>query len=318
MASFTQPASWRGGDGVTPLLWFDESGGFTLILALSDRTRLVSLERLARMRRKVRRGREKWRWPKPLWRLRGFAELPVGGHRFRFCEAGRSPQHGWAGRVHRRTWEPEVIECFSKALRPGDVVFDVGAYVGPYTLLASRVVGPSGHVYAFEPDPVARSLLERNVGVNQALNVSVLPYAVGACDGWGSLAYGVLGDSATRITAADDAGSTGVAIVSLRTFCRQRNVRPDVIKIDVEGGEVDVLVRPALDDVAGARCVFVELHERELQARGSSGDLLVDLLVSQGGDLIEIADRAQGSRNIAVVFGRRATLTPGAPDASCA
>jgi FkbM family methyltransferase len=233
-----------------------------------------------------------------------------------FCEAGRSPQHGWAGRLQRGTWEPEVIEFFSKALRPGDIVFDIGAYVGPYTLLASRLVGPSGHVFAFEPDPVAQALLQRNVGVNRALNVSVVPYAVGASDGWASLAYSVLGDSATRITAAADPATTDVPIVSLRTFCRKENVQPDVIKIDVEGAEAEVLAHPSLGHVGGARCVFVELHERELQARGSSGDGLVNLLMSQGGHLIEIADRAHGSRNIAIVQGSRATAEPSTPDAS--
>jgi len=275
-----------------------------LIAVFPDHTRIVSSERFARVRRQVRRGYEKWRWPKPLWRLRGFAELPVDGYRFRFCEAGRSPQHGWAGRLHRGTWEPKVIEFFAQALRPGDVVFDIGAYVGPYTLLASRLVGPSGRVYAFEPDPVAQALLERNVAVNQVLNVSVVPYAVGAYDGWGSLTFSALGDSTPRVVPAPDAATKSVPIVSLSTFCRQRNIRPDVIKIDVEGAEADVLAQPALGHVAAARCVVVELHERELQARGTSGEVLVNLLVSKGGHLTEIADRAHGSRNIAIVRGR--------------
>jgi hypothetical protein len=141
---------------------------------------IVSRAPFVRIRRLVRRGYETRRWPKPIWRLRGFAELPVGDQTFKFCDAGRSPQHGWAGRVHRERWEAEVIELFSKAVRPGDIVFGVGAYVGPYTLLASRLAGPSGHVFAFEPDPFARAILERNVEANQALNVSVMPYAVGA------------------------------------------------------------------------------------------------------------------------------------------
>jgi FkbM family methyltransferase len=256
---------------------------------------------LQQIRRLVRRGYEKWRWPKPLWRVRGYAKLDVAGQTFTFCDAGRSPQHGWAGRIHRGNWEAEVIALFAQVLRPGDIVLDIGAYVGPYALLASRLVTPAGRVYAFEPDPIARATLKRNVHANQARNVDVMPYAVGANDGWGSFAYGVPGDSATRIMAAPSTDVERVPIVSLTTFCRRWAVRPDVIKVDVEGAEAEVFESHSLSLVGQARAVFVEIHESELRARGTSGDVLVDRLVDQGGHLIEIADRGRGSRNVAVL-----------------
>lgn len=60
-------------------------------------------------------------------------------------------------------WEPNETRWFVRSLRPGDVVVDVGANIGYYTLLGARLVGESGRVYAFEPDPASFEILARNV-----------------------------------------------------------------------------------------------------------------------------------------------------------
>ena len=60
-------------------------------------------------------------------------------------------------------WEPHITEAFRTCLAAGDVCVDIGAHVGYYTLLASRLVGPSGRVYAFEPSPGVYRALERNL-----------------------------------------------------------------------------------------------------------------------------------------------------------
>ena len=58
-----------------------------------------------------------------------------------------------------RVWEATETHWFVKSLRPGDVVVDVGANVGYYTIIAGKLVGEAGRVYAFEPDPVSFELL---------------------------------------------------------------------------------------------------------------------------------------------------------------
>ncbi len=63
--------------------------------------------------------------------------------------------------------------------RSGWVVIDAGAYVGIYTLWASKLVGDGGFVMAFEPNPLAYAWLIRNIEVNNARNVRALPYALG-------------------------------------------------------------------------------------------------------------------------------------------
>ena len=80
----------------------------------------------------------------------------------------------WAGRV----WEETETHWFVQSLRPGDVVVDVGANVGYYTVLAGRLVGDAGRVYAFEPDPVSFAIMQRNVRLSGLRNVVLEPKAV--------------------------------------------------------------------------------------------------------------------------------------------
>lgn len=84
-------------------------------------------------------------------------------------------------RVIRRDgiWEPLETTLFEREVGPGDVVIDVGANIGYYTLLAARLVGDEGHVYAFEPEPEAFGLLEHNVELNRYRNVTLVQKALG-------------------------------------------------------------------------------------------------------------------------------------------
>jgi FkbM family methyltransferase len=71
-----------------------------------------------------------------------------------------------------------MVTTFRKLLRPGDVVVDGGANIGFLSLLAWQCVGPSGKVYAFEPQPGALELLAENIRLNQADNITVVSKAL--------------------------------------------------------------------------------------------------------------------------------------------
>ncbi|MBK9062262.1 MAG: FkbM family methyltransferase [Acidobacteria bacterium] len=75
-------------------------------------------------------------------------------------------------------WEPSETTAFLAHLREGMCVFDVGANIGYYTLLAARAVGSSGRVWAFEPEPHNFALLTRNVAENGFANVQLVNAAV--------------------------------------------------------------------------------------------------------------------------------------------
>ncbi len=73
--------------------------------------------------------------------------------------------------------EYDVPLLLVAALQRGDNFVDVGAHCGLYTLLAGKIVGPTGKVIAIEPNPINRDLLKRNVNLNELNNVRIVPNA---------------------------------------------------------------------------------------------------------------------------------------------
>jgi FkbM family methyltransferase len=190
-----------------------------------------------------------WRWPVGWWRLRGRATLRIAGRPIAFAGVGGSNNEWWALSAHRKEWEQPVVEAFAGAIRPGDVVYDIGAWIGPYTLLASQLTGPTGRVLSFEPDPVARTQLERNLAVNGAQNVKVFPIALSDRTGSARISGG--GSEAV----VGETGDTEVQTMTLPDFIA-REGQPDVVKVDIEGGELKLDV----DALSRARALFVEVH----------------------------------------------------------
>jgi SAM-dependent methyltransferase len=81
------------------------------------------------------------------------------------------------------TYEPEQTRSFQDLVRPGDIVYDIGAHYGYYTLLASELVGASGKVFAVEPCPRNLAFLRRHIALNGCSNVQVLELAIADQEG---------------------------------------------------------------------------------------------------------------------------------------
>ena len=77
-----------------------------------------------------------------------------------------------------KIYEPDQTEIVKKYVHEGDIVIDVGAHVGYYTLLMAQLVGKNGKVYSFEPDPVNFQLLKKSVEINEFENVILIQKAV--------------------------------------------------------------------------------------------------------------------------------------------
>jgi FkbM family methyltransferase len=128
---------------------------------------------------------------------------------------------------------------FDRLVQPGDTVLDIGAHAGFYSLLFSRLVGPDGRVFAFEPLPANLRHLREHLRLNAIPNVSVCPVAVGEAPGTSSFAPGP--NSYTG--ALSPTGPLTVAVASLDDMHAAGLLpEPDLIKIDVEGGEERVLL----------------------------------------------------------------------------
>lgn len=144
--------------------------------------------------------------------------------------AGSSLHGCWLG-----TYELPKQKLLERLVRPGMTVYDIGAQAGFYTLCLSRMVGENGRVFAFEPfaDNV-RNLLE-HVRMNGLRNVRIVQAAVAACSGVRGFTTD-LGACQNAVAGEDDA--LLVPTVSLDTLSLPP---PDLIKMDIEGGESEAL-----------------------------------------------------------------------------
>lgn len=237
-------------------------------------------------------------WPKAAWRLRGYGDLPLAGHRIRFHDIDRPPYDEWALAARRGRWEPQTLARFAAVVRPGDTVVDVGAHFGIYSLLAARLVGPTGRVLAFEPDPASRAQLERNVAGAHAATVEVRPEAVADRAGRARLvrAHGA-GDASL------DAGDDGIEVetVTLADACAARGASPDVLKVDVEGGEAAVLAGASPALLAGLRALVLEVHETMLAARGIDATRWLSDVAASFDSIERLDERRPGNYTVALL-----------------
>ena len=151
----------------------------------------------------------------------------------------RSEKYYWLG-----TYEPEVLDALCAALRPGSVFWDVGAHVGYLSAVASRLVGPTGEIVAFEPNPSNLGRLRRTIELNGLENVRVRPVAIS--DGPAELRF-LLHASSSMGHVADPAqdGETIVVEASSLDHEAATSRTPDLVKIDVEGHEPSVIAGAA-------------------------------------------------------------------------
>lgn len=151
--------------------------------------------------------------------------------------------------LFRGEFEPHVTCLFRQLARVGGVAVDIGANIGTHTLTLAQALGPTGTVLAFEPNPLVRSLLERNVALNSLLGVRVFDCALG----------GKPGVLPLRVPKADSAEYSNMGLASLVALDTPHDLvevqvrtlddvvsqagltRVDLVKIDVQGYECQVL-----------------------------------------------------------------------------
>ncbi len=138
-------------------------------------------------------------------------------------------------------YEPSVNLALRDLLRPGQTVFDAGAHTGWLTVLMSRLVGPFGLVFSFEANPNLIDELEEYVRCNLCTNVQIVPAAVFRVSDETLTFY--LGDhSMTGSLSQQASAQVQVRSVSLGDVIREYQVRPALIKMDIEGAEHDALL----------------------------------------------------------------------------
>lgn len=124
-------------------------------------------------------------------------------------------------------------------VQDGDVVLDVGANIGTFSLMAAKLTGETGRVFAFEGNPKTARIIERNARLNNLSNIYVTASAVGDKNGTVSFSVGA-GDDVDHVT--NSGSGISVPILRLDDFVPLRTVgKIRIINIDVEGHELFVL-----------------------------------------------------------------------------
>jgi len=191
--------------------------------------------------------------------------------------------------------ERRILESFIGFLRHGDVVYDVGASVGLYSVLLAKAVGDHGQVVAFEPDKRSYRRLQENVRLNGLANVRAFCRALGERNGTATLYLGEEWPSCSSLVPRSDVRVAAREIVEVVEGDGYRDLEnlpiPQAIKIDVEGAERDVLrgLRKTLTENA-CRFVCCEVHP-ELLSSGETPKEIMELLRSCGFGRIDVHPR---------------------------
>lgn len=192
-------------------------------------------------------------------------------------------------RVDAGYLEEEFVTRLFDCIRAGDVVYDIGGNIGIVTLLAASKAARAGKkiaLHAFEPEPRNFDHLRRNVELNNLGTVTCHRIALAANNGTGQLFVGGEAGTGTHsIVAADAQGRSSIPITLQRgaDFAKERNAPPSVMKIDVEGAEMDVLegFRPLLESKQ-IRELLIEVHPHSLTASGAGADAVERMLTGLG------------------------------------
>jgi FkbM family methyltransferase len=170
-------------------------------------------------------------------------------------------------------WEMSFIRDY---LRNGDYFADVGANVGLYTILGAALVGPSGHVDAFEPVHGAADRLQQSADLNGLTNVTV--HRVAASDQNGTLDFAVTDESCCAHVADGVEGGRVNRVPSVRLDSVLRRRRYAMAKFDLEGYE-PVAVRGAgkLMDEGGLPVLLLEMNGLSNRYGVGTSDFMAEL-----------------------------------------
>lgn len=137
-------------------------------------------------------------------------------------------------------WEPYFKHVFSP--QKGDIVIDVGAYIGYYTLRAAKAVGRSGLVVSVEPDPRNFRILEKNVSYGGLRNVKMLNCALSSYNGYADFQFAKQ-PHISQLTTGETERVVKVETKTMDRICEDAGIQKvDWLKVDVEGAAYDVLV----------------------------------------------------------------------------
>ncbi len=147
----------------------------------------------------------------------------------------------WKLDMLEELYEKETTALFKKIIKPGMVIVDIGAHIGYFTRIFSRLTESTGKVYAFEADPENFALLKNNT--KQPKNIAIFQLAISNRAGLIDFFHSEL-KTGCHSTIPSPLRQTKITVTAstLDELAQKENInRVDVIKMDIEGGEVAAL-----------------------------------------------------------------------------
>jgi len=184
--------------------------------------------------------------------------------------------------IYMGAFERQETALVKSFLYPGATFVDVGANVGYFSLLASSLVGATGRVLSFEPSNYVASLLHETIQVNSIQSIDLYRYALGRENSTAVLSDG-LPTNHTPTFFAPGSGSPVQIRVLDEVLDEKKIDRVDLMKIDVEGFELEVLsgAEKAVSE-GKIRSVLIEFNSHWLSKAGTSSHALHEWLVGHG------------------------------------
>jgi FkbM family methyltransferase len=176
------------------------------------------------------------------------------------------------------SYEPDVWRALMSEVRGGDVVADVGAYIGLYTIALAQRVGPTGQVVAFEPDPRSFAWLCAQVELNR-VGPWVELHQTAVAEVGGMLPFVAGRECESRLAMPAEPHADDVVCTTLDAIFIAKPLH--ILKIDVEGFEEAVLrgaSRLLGDRIRGPRVIFIEVHPYAWPSIGVSDTSLLAFL----------------------------------------
>jgi FkbM family methyltransferase len=179
-------------------------------------------------------------------------------------------------------YETPASKILEKELKDARLFIDVGAHVGYYTLLASKI---AKEIISIEPNPFNYKLLKINLRINKIKNAYALNIAASNYNGESGIfipkSKGKIATDESRLD--NNISKIKIKVVKLDDLLLKIGKNPDVIKIDVEGSEMQVLEGLQATLRKGVKCLMIEVHSEENKAE------VISFLKSLGYKIIQVS-----------------------------
>lgn len=198
-------------------------------------------------------------------------------------------------------YDPFETSFYENQIKNGDIVIDIGANIGIFTLLFAKLVGSNGHVYAFEADPTNFEILKKNIEINSYQNTTLENKAIFHKNEKINLFLSPSNPGDHRIYDSND-GRKSIQINSiiLDDYILQKKVDVDFVKIDVQGSELSVIqgMKKLLEP--NNIKIMMEFEPILLEKFGTKPLDLLDILESYGFHFFDINEIEQKIKHISI------------------